>query len=446
MRVDEIHLSNYRGFKEQVIKFEPDINVFIGSNASGKTTILNAIIKSIYSLTSRYVRSRSADKLILDEFDINYNSTSTIIETTLNDFLDFPNEFKLTISRGTLNEEKQNLKNENVKVLNDLYKWFTEELQSNKISLPIVKFYPANRGSVTNINVDHSDIHKIAQLETWANIYQDNLSYSNFFHWFFEYETQELRLQRDNKNFNLENPKLKNVRNAIYRAFKRLDFGDYKIISKQIERKGTSKLIPTLVFSKKSGKQEEILSQLSDGQKAIVTLIADIAYNLSLSSYKDLNGNFYESRGIVLIDEIESHLHPKWQREIIPILIEVFPKIQFFIATHSPQVISSVDSKKVKICDDFEVHNVSLKTKGEDTNSLLKFVFESTERPLSYVAKIDKFNELIEQNADPESLNLLLEDIKTLYNQDESTSISNLINELNLRLTAYKFDREYEED
>ena len=79
---------------------------------------------------------------------------------------------------------------------------------------------------------------------------------------------------------------------------------------------------------------------MSDGQRGLVCLFADIARRMCILNGASLQDRtLLETTGLVLIDEIDLHLHPKWQRQIVPALKRIFPKIQFFATTHSPQVI-----------------------------------------------------------------------------------------------------------
>ena len=110
-------------------------------------------------------------------------------------------------------------------------------------------------------------------------------------------------------------------------------------------------------------------------------------------------------------------LHPKWQREILPILTTIFPNIQFFVATHSPQIVASVPSESVFVCDNFIVDGVHLKTLGEDTNSLLKYIFEATDRPKEYVKLIEEIDFLIDKNESPDSIKKVIHAIELKYNE-----------------------------
>jgi predicted ATP-binding protein involved in virulence len=96
---------------------------------------------------------------------------------------------------------------------------------------------------------------------------------------------------------------------------------------------------PLRMEVKKNGKILTV-NQLSDGEKCLIALVGDLAKRMSIANA--LRENPLEGNGIVLIDEIDLHLHPQWQRTVIPKLIEVFPNCQFMISTHSPHVINHV--------------------------------------------------------------------------------------------------------
>jgi len=105
------------------------------------------------------------------------------------------------------------------------------------------------------------------------------------------------------------------------------------------------KLTPRIMIRREVGPLS--LKQLSDGEQRLFSLFVDIARELSLQEGSD--GSIGGGKAIVLIDEIDVHLHPKWQRRIVPALEELFPNCQFIATTHSPFVIQSVraDSKLV---------------------------------------------------------------------------------------------------
>ena len=443
MKVDNIALKNYKGFEDCIVQFHPRMNVFIGSNGSGKTSLMTALLKVLSKIVLTQTHQYSSEKMILKNEDINYKENYASITATISDFINYPSSFKTFINTGAAQDLKSPSEIENQ--FKQVIKFLQDETISS-VTIPIFKFYSANRGTVAYKEVFHGSVYRISQLETWSNIYQDDISYSKFLHWYFDNETDELRFQRDNNNFQIESPRLRDVRTALRIAFLELGYGSYNILSKQIKIKGSSKLLPSVFLKNLDTGIEESLDNKSDGEKAIITLIADIAYNLSIAKDYLIDDDFLKSPGIVMIDEIETHLHPKWQREILPILSRIFPNIQFFVATHSPQIVASVSSDSILVCDNFQVDNIHLKTKGEDSNSLLKYIFESTDRPKQYIQLINEFESLMEKNADYSVLKNIIYKVEEKYNQDEGSSISNLIDELNIRLAAYQFDKEYEKD
>jgi len=451
MKVDRIKIRNYKGFETCDVNFHPNVNVFIGSNASGKTTLLTAVAKSLNSITKRFIDDNLGGNLMLTNNDINYRSIFSNIKADYSNFPETENlKFSSFIHSGIITEEIKKESKEASISLNKFINKINSIISTTTMTIPIVKFYPANRislfGSQDNFSQRIQKVYKISQLETWNNIYHNNLSYSAFAKWFIENENNELRLQREYRDFDLQSPSLKSVRIALSKAFELLNLGQYKVISKEFKRQGTSALTTSLVLKNLQTEKEEDINNKSDGEKVIISLVADIAYNLSLAKDFVNNDDFLNSPGVVIVDEIETHLHPKWQREILPILTGIFPNIQFFVATHSPQIVASVSSESVFVCDNFSVDRVHLKTLGEDTNSILSEVFNTTDRPKPYIELLQKFDELIDNDESIDNLNMVIDEIKKLYEKDNGTGISNLIDELNIRLSAYKFDKEYEED
>jgi predicted ATP-binding protein involved in virulence len=148
----------------------------------------------------------------------------------------------------------------------------------------------------------------------------------------------------------------------------------------------------TDIVIQKAG-QELSLTQLSSGERALILLVADIARRASILNENLSDPN--DCKGIVLIDEVELHLHPKWQRSAVPALQETFPNIYFVIATHSPQVLSHVEKGSV-----FEVENFQLmprQTYGRDNQWILEAVMDDEERPVEIQEKLEKYFNLIRE-------------------------------------------------
>ncbi|MFT4929674.1 MAG: putative ATP-binding protein involved in virulence, partial [Phenylobacterium sp.] len=159
------------------------------------------------------------------------------------------------------------------------------------------------------------------------------------------------------------------------------------------------------------------LGQLSEGEKNLISLVGDIARRLAIGHSQSENP--LAGEGIVLIDEIDLHLHPSWQRLVIPKLLEVFPNCQFFISTHSPQVISHVKPESVFLLSQSQAGLAVQKadeTYGMSLDRVAELIMDDESRPSMVRNDLNKIFELIERNKLTEAKALicaLKEDMKT---------------------------------
>ena len=147
-------------------------------------------------------------------------------------------------------------------------------------------------------------------------------------------------------------------------------------------------------------------SLLSDGYRNFLWLLIEIAwrcYTLNPFLGKDA---FAKTRGIVTIDEVDLHLHPKWQQRIVPILAEAFPNIQFVITTHSPIVLSSVKGNVLRLEDDkvFVQENLY----GLKPSQVLEGFMQIQERLPQFIGDIQAYFTLINQEQGTSSTALAL--------------------------------------
>lgn len=204
---------------------------------------------------------------------------------------------------------------------------------------------------------------------------------------------------------------------------KRNEGRELQIVSRAIERfiPGLNHLRvkrlprPHMLINKE--KKTFNLDQLSDGEKNLIALVGDIARRLAIGNpRKDnpLNGS-----GIILIDEIDLHLHPSWQRLVIPKLLEVFPNCQFFISTHSPQVISHVKPENVFLLEQDKTgmrYRKVDETYGMSIDRVVEIIMDDESRPAPTQENLDRIFEFIERDQFNEARELASElksDMKT---------------------------------
>ncbi len=140
------------------------------------------------------------------------------------------------------------------------------------------------------------------------------------------------------------------------------------------------------------------VSSLSGGERSYIILLADLARRLQVFAP---DRSLETIPAIVMIDEIELNLHPAWQSEIAPTLTGVFKSCQFIITTHSPQVLSALESKNVRILHqepsgETEI-SIPLNTRGRTSNYLLDGVFRASERYPPIDLLVDEFNMAVDR-------------------------------------------------
>lgn len=138
-------------------------------------------------------------------------------------------------------------------------------------------------------------------------------------------------------------------------------------------------------------------SSLSDGYRCTISLIADIAYRMALLNPQLLDNVLSETDGIVLIDEVDLHLHPTWQKRILKDLMDIFPKVQFIVSTHAPEIINSVKSDSIVILKDNAILPTVDETYGKDANTILREVMEVSTRPEAIRSLLEKFYKLLDK-------------------------------------------------
>ena len=135
---------------------------------------------------------------------------------------------------------------------------------------------------------------------------------------------------------------------------------------------------------------------MSDGYRGTISLIADIAYRMATLN-PALREHVLETPGVVLIDEIDLHLHPRWQARILDDLVRIFPNVQFITTTHSPVVVASVPRNNIRILEECSTAIPATETRGRDASDILNTVLGATSRPENVMQLFASFNRAIDE-------------------------------------------------
>lgn len=415
MHIDELHIQNFRCFKEIHFKFPPDNTaILIGINGSGKSAILDCIAALLIQLEIRLIEIEfpsyfTPDKIekIMEDFFItrdDINREAQEANASIQIALDYKNKIYWDIKKH-INQQKITV---NHNQINSYIEKIRKQLQQNKvIDFPLLAYYRTKRIGLSNKFIDLDDLdktvrqYKVNQLNTYKGSFHPEVNnFQYFFLWFRQEEDyeNEIRLRQDNA---YRNPNLEVIRKAIevfLAEFPDNHFHNLRVVrakpSRNINFTGNP-VSPSLTITKNN--QDFKLEQLSDGEKMLLMLVTDLARRLAIAN-PGLGVNALEGEGIVLIDEIDLHLHPQWQRIVIPSLTRTFPNCQFIVTTHSPQVLSNVKRENVFILEDYQLVEVTPHTYGRDSNSILYELMGVKERPNQVQEKINACFALIDED------------------------------------------------
>ena len=380
MKIKQLDLSNIGRFEQLTLPLASqsetgsNITVITGNNGTGKTTLLKAITTALSWFTARLRREKGNGRTIA-EIDIKNGQSSAQIWLKA----EYSSNKILQWSTAKARQGRINLRKSTLTEVTQLAEHYRQALTDNDTTaLPLIFFYGVDR----YIHKFDINLSKEPDLFSQFSGYDGKgATFSNFFSWFKQREDieneqrmapsvlTELKNDLSPEQFStllarqelLKDKPLEVVRQAISTFMPGYN-------NLQIRRQPQ----PHMTIDKDDESLD--INQLSQGEKSLLALIGDIARRLALT-HPALN-NPLEGDGIVLIDEVDLHLHPKWQRSLIDKLAAAFPNCQFILTTHSPLVISDPMKILCYTLDDGELIRQNT-LYGLDANQVLLEVMDT---------------------------------------------------------------------
>ncbi|EIJ41935.1 putative ATP-binding protein involved in virulence [Beggiatoa alba B18LD] len=325
-KINMLQLQNFRGIKSLNIEFNEQVTIFAGKNGAGKSSILDALAMSLSWIIAR-VRHAGTSGRLIQENDI-YNTEAYAL-------IKVEGKTDLPIVWQLFKGKKGKPKSIESSVLHDVSNYAKNlqvQLTEHNI-LPLFVYYPVNR-AVLDIPLRIRKKHKFEILEAYEVALTSAADFRQFFEWFRNRED----LENEEKAFYQQKLNKDDVQLSAVR--KALEIFLSELTQFRVRRN------PLCLTAIKQGIEIQV-NQLSDGEKCLIALIGDLARRLAIANPSLLNP--LEGAGIVLIDELELHLHPAWQRQIIRQLTQTFPNCQFVLTTHSPQILGEVEGKNIRL-------------------------------------------------------------------------------------------------
>ncbi len=381
MRISKLELRNFRCFQHAEITFPATgSSVLIGINGVGKTSVLDALSVFMNSLFSAF-HKRKGSFVSLNLSDQNRNADERM---------------SIVFQAEILGKEYK--QNTYVSVSDHIISAPSRDLAEE------ITFRDSNSGVPVMMHFRES-----FGLKAFHEVPIKGARGQSFLEWFQIVETYENEQKIVLKDFSHEDKRLHAIRIAVKTFFGQ--FSDDKFGGLRVDR---SDLLPKgeLVIEKNG--LELPVRFLSSGEKSVLGLIATLSAELSVSYSVDQDP--LKGQGIVLIDEIDQHLHPKWQREILGCLEKTFPNIQFIVSTHSPQVISDCPIGHVFAINEGEIESLPY-SYGRDSNWILEQIMDTHDRPKAIDHLIERYFDAI-KNGDIDEVYKIRQELKVKMGGD----------------------------
>lgn len=380
LHIRSLELENFRCFENLSLTLHPRLNVFFGENGAGKSAILASLNMFLEFFITKAVGLGEQYTNLISEKDISIGMDKAKVTV-------YAEKNGVTGWRTEIKRQRDG-KKATPKFKGRLLTACANISQEFN-TLPVIVSYFASR------NLKHASFQEEIDY-THNNVahYQDAIGYrtsfDEFFSWFKykeDVENESLRRQFESKTekcagniFVALDAQLETVRRAL------------KVFFPQFTKFTVKRKIESFIAIK-DGKEFDI-EQLSDGEKIYILLIGDIARRLAIAN--PLLNNPLEGEGIVLIDEIELHLHPKWQRMIIPQLLKTFPNCQFIVTSHSPQVLGEVSVESVWILKEGEAPRHPKYSYGLTSAEILDGEMGAASRNIDVTKELEDIDRLID--------------------------------------------------
>lgn len=416
MKIAKIALTNFRCFEHLETTFDPRLTVLIARNGAGKSTLLDAIALSLGSFLTRLPKVKGlsfkkTDFRVNNEglhppfMRIRCESTNGIIW----DRTERRDKAKKTLKAIPVGV--------GLKALNEhVDKYINAHNEEAPYTLPIFIYYGTGRG-VFDIPLRKRAFNKhFSRFEAFDGSLESRTNFKRFVQYFYQLEEKESRLQKQKRSFDIELPELSAIRLAIQKLlpqFSNIRSAEPAGIMVDWEKtEGGEKVIQPLR-----------IEQLSDGYRTTLAMVMDIASRIAEAN--PFSEDPLETEGVILIDEVDLHLHPEWQREFLPRLVNVFPNIQFIVSTHSPFIIQSVKNGKLIDLDKEDVsggasldQELSIEDIAEDIMGM-----ENVQRSALFNEQVeisDKYYRLLKQgksldDAEVQRVSQQLDEIESLF-------------------------------
>lgn len=407
MKIKTIHLQHFRRFTDFQLSLHEQLTVLVARNGAGKTSVLDAIATLLGAFLTRLpkvsgINPRDNDFQILP--DGNKPPFMRLTATSVNG-INWDRTEKRDKTKKTASQIPAAF---GVKQLNDYVDTIIDADNTGQAyELPVFIYYGTGRGVFDVPQRKRDFANEFPRFDALNGSLESKTNFKKFVEYFYFLETQESKLQKEQRSFDIQLPELTAIRTAIQRMMP--------------EFSNPESILPAGIqvdWMHDGIKKKLRIEQLSDGFRTTLAMVMDIAARMAEANPQSTDP--LATTGIVLIDEVDLHLHPGWQQHILLDLSRTFPNIQFIVSTHSAQVVSSVKPDCLRVIDwenDIpRLVEIDFSEGAEAQQVLIDVLGVSSARveQLPIVQSLKKYQQLVEDNlwdgAEAQSLRKLLDE------------------------------------
>jgi predicted ATP-binding protein involved in virulence len=335
MQILELEIRNFKGFEYKKFNLNPNFTVIIGENASGKTSVLDALAIAIGSFL---IEIEGADTRSIQEQEIRIKMVDNVpkpqkpVEITA---FGVVNDIETTWKRSI--EKQKTTTKDAINIRNIAKNMLAQSRTTGQTTFPLITYHGTGR-----LWAEHkTQYSKITENITagYGNCLSAKSSSKEFLSWYKTMEDEIRKFEQAHDRVLLDT-----FKKVIVQMIPDARWQDMAYSFRDDALMG--------IFTDETGKKNKLsFNQLSDGYRNMIGMVADLAYRcIQLNPHLGENA-IKETPGVVLIDELDLNLHPKWQRRLVDDLKICFPRLQFVATTHSPFIVQSLKSDEYIILD-----------------------------------------------------------------------------------------------
>ncbi|MCV2350401.1 AAA family ATPase [Paucibacter sp. Y2R2-4] len=424
MRLEQLHIRNYRCFRDLTIELHPELTVLIAPNGAGKTTVLDAARVALWPFVKGFdLGSQTGKAANIDPSDVRLSKQAEgNMEPQLPSMIEAGGRWASAMSEVGWVQTRESIKT-STKTLGDQrtkqLTAFAEELQklvregTTPVTLPLISYLGTSRlwfeGRFTSNAADTTlDKNEYSRTSGYLNCLSYSSSFKAFTAWYGWVYRSYLESQID----------------AFQRNAPLDGTGQRFAQTVEVIKTAVDALVKettgwhSLEYSQRHNQQLVMqhdshgimpVDKLSDGLRNAIAMVADLAFR----AYK-LNPHLgakaaLETPGVALIDEVDMFLHPSWQQTILGSLRKAFPMLQLIVSTHSPQVLTSVDASCIRklhqrvnpesSAEETQIMGVTQQTRGVTSADVLSSIMGVDPIPdVPEARMVSTYQALIQQN------------------------------------------------